>query len=212
MANTKTSKSASTKKATTKKTKDVEEKVNVIESAVEEPVEEVQTDAAEELNIQGSESDVNNDVPADFDASLAAVDGSIGDLKTEDSSLETAISGLVTEDSSLEIAIGKLVTEDTSLESAVNVEETEAEVKQSDEIVEDTGGIDLTKEDDVPVHVSAEEVKDFVFDKFSESSARQDEIVVPAPPVVVREKEVHVAKPLFPPSKYTQKTIVKKYH
>ena len=31
MANTKTSKSASTKKATTKKTKDVEEKVNVIE-------------------------------------------------------------------------------------------------------------------------------------------------------------------------------------
>ena len=198
MANTKTSKSASTKKATTKKTKDVEEKVNVIESAVEEPVEEVQTDAAEELNIQGSESDVNNDVPADFDASLAAVDGSIGDLKTEDSSLE--------------IAIGKLVTEDTSLESAVNVEETEAEVKQSDEIVEDTGGIDLTKEDDVPVHVSAEEVKDFVFDKFSESSARQDEIVVPAPPVVVREKEVHVAKPLFPPSKYTQKTIVKKYH
>ena len=198
MANTKTSKSASTKKATTKKTKDVEEKVNVIESAVEEPVEEVQTDAAEELNIQGSESDVNNDVPADFDASLAAVDGSIGDLKTEDSSLETAI--------------GKLVTEDASLESAVNVEETEAEVKQSDEIVEDTGGIDLTKEDDVPVHVSAEEVKDFVFDKFSESSARQDEIVVPAPPVVVREKEVHVAKPLFPPSKYTQKTIVKKYH
>ena len=198
MANTKTSKSASTKKATTKKTKDVEEKVNVIESAVEEPVEEVQTDAAEELNIQGSESDVNNDVPADFDASLAAVDGSIGDLKTEDSSLE--------------IAIGKLVTEDASLESAVNVEETEAEVKQSDEIVEDTGGIDLTKEDDVPVHVSAEEVKDFVFDKFSESSARQDEIVVPAPPVVVREKEVHVAKPLFPPSKYTQKTIVKKYH
>ena len=198
MANTKTSKSASTKKATTKKTKDVEEKVNVIESAVEEPIEEVQTDAAEELNIQGSESDVNNDVPADFDASLAAVDGSIGDLKTEDSSLETAI--------------GKLVTEDASLESAVNVEETEAEVKQSDEIVEDTGGIDLTKEDDVPVHVSAEEVKDFVFDKFSESSARQDEIVVPAPPVVVREKEVHVAKPLFPPSKYTQKTIVKKYH
>ena len=198
MANTKTSKSASTKKATTKKTKDVEEKVNVIESAVEEPIEEVQTDAAEELNIQGSESDVNNDVPADFDASLAAVDGSIGDLKTEDSSLETDI--------------GKLVTEDTSLESAVNVEETEAEVKQSDEIVEDTGGIDLTKEDDVPVHVSAEEVKDFVFDKFSESSARQDEIVVPAPPVVVREKEVHVAKPLFPPSKYTQKTIVKKYH
>ena len=198
MANTKTSKSASTKKATTKKTKDVEEKVNVIESAVEELVEEVQTDAAEELNIQGSESDVNNDVPADFDASLAAVDGSIGDLKTEDSSLETAI--------------GKLVTEDASLESAVNVEETEAEVKQSDEIVEDTGGIDLTKEDDVPVHVSAEEVKDFVFDKFSESSARQDEIVVPAPPVVVREKEVHVAKPLFPPSKYTQKTIVKKYH
>ena len=198
MANTKTSKSASTKKATTKKTKDVEEKVNVIESAVEEPVEEVQTDAAEELNIQGSESDVNNDVPADFDASLAAVDGSIGDLKTEDSSLETAI--------------GKLVTEDASLESAVNVEETEAEVKQSDEIVEDTGGIELTKEDDVPVHVSAEEVKDFVFDKFSESSARQDEIVVPAPPVVVREKEVHVAKPLFPPSKYTQKTIVKKYH
>ena len=198
MANTKTSKSASTKKATTKKTKDVEEKVNVIESAVEEPVEEVQTDAAEELNIQGSESDVNNDVPADFDASLAAVDGSIGDLKTEDSSLETAI--------------GKLVTEDASLESAVNVEETEAEVKQSDEIVEDTGGIDLTKEDDVPVHVSAEEVKDFVFDKFSESSARQDEIVVPAPPVIVREKEVHVAKPLFPPSKYTQKTIVKKYH
>ena len=144
MANTKTSKSASTKKATTKKTKDVEEKVNVIESA--------------------------------------------------------------------ETAIGKLVTEDASLESAVNVEETEAEVKQSDEIVEDTGGIDLTKEDDVPVHVSAEEVKDFVFDKFSESSARQDEIVVPAPPVVVREKEVHVAKPLFPPSKYTQKTIVKKYH
>ena len=204
MANTKTSKSASTKKATTKKTKDVEEKVNVIESAVEEPV--------EELNIQGSESDVNNDVPADFDASLAAVDGSIGDLKTEDSSLEIAISGLVTEDSSLETDIGKLVTEDTSLESAVNVEETEAEVKQSDEIVEDTGGIDLTKEDDVPVHVSAEEVKDFVFDKFSESSARQDEIVVPAPPVVVREKEVHVAKPLFPPSKYTQKTIVKKYH
>ena len=198
MANTKTSKSASTKKATTKKTKDVEEKVNVIESAVEELVEEVQTDAAEELNIQGSESDVNNDVPADFDASLAAVDGSIGDLKAEDSSLETAI--------------GKLVTEDASLESAVNVEETEAEVKQSDEIVEDTGGIDLTKEDDVPVHVSAEEVKDFVFDKFSESSARQDEIVVPAPPVVVREKEVHVAKPLFPPSKYTQKTIVKKYH
>lgn len=198
MANTKTSKSASTKKATTKKTKDVEEKVNVIESAVEEPVEEVQTDAAEELNIQGSESDVNNDVPADFDASLAAVDGSIGDLKTEDSSLETAI--------------GKLATEDASLESAVNVEETEAEVKQSDEIVEDTGGIDLTKEDNVPVHVSAEEVKDFVFDKFSESSARQDEIVVPAPPVVVREKEVHVAKPLFPPSKYTQKTIVKKYH
>ena len=198
MANTKTSKSASTKKATTKKTKDVEEKVNVIESAVEEPIEEVQTDAAEELNIQGSESDVNNDVPADFDASLAAVDGSIGDLKTEDSSLETAI--------------GKLVTEDASLESAVNVEETEAEVKQSDEIVEDTGGIDLTTEDDVPVHVSAEEVKDFVFDKFSESSARQDEIVVPAPPVVVREKEVHVAKPLFPPSKYTQKTIVKKYH
>lgn len=198
MANTKTSKSASTKKATTKKTKDVEEKVNVIESAVEEPVEEVQTDAAEELNIQGSESDVNNDVPADFDASLAAVDGSIGDLKTEDSSLETAIS--------------KLVTEDASLESAVNVEETEAEVKQSDEIVEDTGGIDLTKEDDVSVHVSAEEVKDFVFDKFSESSARQDEIVVPVPPVVVREKEVHVAKPLFPPSKYTQKTIVKKYH
>ena len=165
MANTKTSKSASTKKATIKKTKDVEEKVNVVDSVVEETIEEVQADSAEELKPQGSEDDVNNNTS-----------------KTE---------------------------------------ETEAEVKQSDETTEVSDGIDLPEEDDVPdsgalhseqIHVSAEEVKDFTFDKFSDSDARQDEIIVPAPSVVVREKEVHVAKPLFPPSKYTQKTIVKKYH
>ena len=97
---------------------------------------------------------------ADFDASLAAVDGSIGDLKTEDSSLETAIgklvtedasletaiSGLVTEDSSLETAIGKLVTEDASLESAVSV------LKSKDEDIDSS--ITALKDKDTQIDAS----------------------------------------------------------
>ena len=67
------------------------------------------------------------------------------------------------------------------------------------------------QDNDIPT-VTAEELKDFDFDKFIENPVKQEDIIIVSKPTEVRKSDVQIAKPMFPPSKYSQKMIVKKFH
>ena len=95
---------------------------------------------------------------ADFDSSLTAVDGSIGDLKNEDSSLETAIGKLVTEDASLESAVTALKAKDEDIDSSITA------LKTKDTQIDSSITALKAKDEDIDSSITALKTKDTQID------------------------------------------------